>query len=355
VRGIAIIMVLIHHYSPDDELPGRFVRLTETFWSGVDLFFVLSGFLIATILFENVNATNYFKVFYIRRSARILPLYCLLLVIVEILVHTQSTFINLQLENHLPFWSYIIFAQNFLYAKRGYWLDPWLDVTWSLALEEQFYIFLSVAVKWTNKITLVVLCIALIILAPILGQYADSRMYVYQLPIYRASSLMMGVLTAVLWQSEIVKVFIHKYRLLFWLAAIPFIVNFRYFLTRLTGDPMGHLAFAFMYTLLLVLALATPHEKPGAIFGNGILEWFGLRSYGLYLLHKPVYFLFSGLFSAWSIQLDTFLFLILISVVLFILAELSYQFFEKRFIEIGHRFKYDNRTMEAQPGFSATI
>ena len=173
LRGIAILMVLIHHYSPNSVMPGRFVRLTETFWSGVDLFFVLSGFLIATILLENVNATNYFKVFYIRRSARILPLYWLLLFVVGLLIYSQPTFFDAKVDNHLPLWSYMVFIQNFLYLKRGYWNDPWLDVTWSLALEEQFYIFLSVAIKWTNKNTLAILSIVLIILAPILGHYAS--------------------------------------------------------------------------------------------------------------------------------------------------------------------------------------
>jgi len=350
LRGIAILMILIHHYSPDYVMPGRFVRLTETFWSGVDLFFVLSGFLIATILLENANATNYFKVFYIRRSARILPLYWLLLFVVGLLIYAQPTFFDAKLVNHLPLWSYMVFIQNFLYPKRGYWNDPWLDVTWSLALEEQFYIFLSVVIKWTNKNILAILSIVLIILAPILGQYAISWRYVYQLPIYRAASLMMGVLMAILWQSQRVRIFIHKYTLLFWLAAIPFILNFRYFVTISIGNPMGHLSFAFLYTLSLILALGAPLEKSGFIFGNKILEWFGLRSYGLYLLHKPVYVLSSGLLAAWSIQLGTFRFLILTIVILFILAELSYRFFEKRFMELGHRFKYNNPTMTVQPG-----
>ena len=105
---------------------------------------------------------------------------------------------------------------------------------------------------------------------------------------------------------------------------------------------MGHLSFAFLYTLSLILALGASLEKPGVIFGNKILEWFGLRSYGLYLLHKPVYVLSSGLLAAWSIQLGTFQFLILTIIILLILAELSYQFFEKRFMELGHRFKYNN-------------
>lgn len=341
-------MILIHHYSPDGNLPRRFVKFTETFWSGVDLFFVLSGFLIATILLDNVNASNYFKVFYIRRAARILPLYWLLLMVVEILIYVQPTFFDTQLNHHLPFWSYIVFTQNFLYAGRGFWLDPWLDVTWSLALEEQFYIFLSIAVRWLKINLLVFLSVVLIILAPISGHFAQSDMLVYQLPTYRASSLMMGVLVAILWRSQQVKNFVYKYKLFFWLGIIPFVLNFRYFINLAIGDPIGHLAFAFLYTLLLILALSVPLEKPGIIFGNRILEWFGLRSYGLYLLHKPVLVLVSGLLAAWSIQMNAFLFVFLITATLFILAELSYRFFEKPFMDFGHRFKYSHPEVAVQ-------
>src|SRR5580704_17724235 len=83
IRGCAILLVLIWHYVPCEisasegaaHVVSRALGLT---WSGVDLFFVLSGFLIAGILLDNRNASNYFRVFYIRRVCRTFPLYFLL-------------------------------------------------------------------------------------------------------------------------------------------------------------------------------------------------------------------------------------------------------------------------------------
>ncbi len=74
LRGIAILIVLVHHYVPEQFKP-------PLFWSGVDLFFVLSGFLITDILLRNRDASNYYQTFYLRRGARILPLYWVLLLV----------------------------------------------------------------------------------------------------------------------------------------------------------------------------------------------------------------------------------------------------------------------------------
>src|SRR5258708_3727919 len=85
IRGLAIGLVLFEHYVADPIVPGTsclgdFIRKTFNMgWTGVDLFFVLSGFLIGGILMDNRNSQNYFKAFYIRRGCRILPAYLLTL------------------------------------------------------------------------------------------------------------------------------------------------------------------------------------------------------------------------------------------------------------------------------------
>jgi peptidoglycan/LPS O-acetylase OafA/YrhL len=88
VRGIAILLVLIWHYLPrDGSTPTLIISSTRLFWSGVDLFFVLSGFLIGSILLQNVSSRNYFSTFYIRRAARILPLYLLVFFAFALLIY----------------------------------------------------------------------------------------------------------------------------------------------------------------------------------------------------------------------------------------------------------------------------
>src|SRR5664279_3497955 len=81
LRGVAILMVVLCHYIASSDLSGfseyprRFCRLFSIGWSGVDLFFVLSGFLIGVILLESRDSTRYFSTFYLRRTHRILPIY----------------------------------------------------------------------------------------------------------------------------------------------------------------------------------------------------------------------------------------------------------------------------------------
>lgn len=83
VRGCAILLILIWHYFGN---PYKTNQIIGLFWSGVDLFFVLSGFLLTSILLENYESGNYFKVFYIRRLCRICPVYFLLLGIAILLI-----------------------------------------------------------------------------------------------------------------------------------------------------------------------------------------------------------------------------------------------------------------------------
>ena len=150
VRGVAILLVLVWHYfgaqvvaEPKSILHYCTHALSLT-WSGVDLFFVLSGFLIAGILLDHHNTSNYFRVFYLRRVCRIFPLYFLLLALFLCLSATNlstSPSFRWLLHDPFPIWSYATFTQNILMGARGGFGPHWLGITWSLAVEEQFYLF----------------------------------------------------------------------------------------------------------------------------------------------------------------------------------------------------------------------
>ncbi len=346
LRGIAILIVLIYHYVPEPYRP-------PLFWSGVDLFFVLSGFLISDILLKNVEARNYYLTFYIRRAARIIPLYWLLLVIFAILMKTVPELLGSSAAKHLPFWSYLTFTQNFLYSARNFWRDPWMDVTWSLALEEQFYIFLSISVRYLKKRYLAGLAIFLILLAPVLRFFADSPLAAYQLPLQRADSLMLGVLISILWQSGKARNFIQEHKK-YYLIALPFFfagIAYLVFAKTGLGNPLGHFILAFFYADLLLLALVSSPEKPGLLFGNKFLGWLGLRSYGIYLLHKPVRLVFVMLLAGTSIVLEPWVSILVTCVLLFLIAELSYRFVERPIMNLGHHIKYQ-MPQSAEPGAS---
>lgn len=126
VRAIAILFVIIHHYGSmqianlNETFTKYFMFLTSLCWSGVDLFFVLSGFLVGGILIKNRSSGNYFKSFYIRRICRIFPLYYLIFILFVI-------FYLIGADKQLPWlmggslplwWSYATFTQNFcIFAK----------------------------------------------------------------------------------------------------------------------------------------------------------------------------------------------------------------------------------------------
>lgn len=344
IRGIAILMVLIWHYLPrDSKIPTFLTYPTQLFWSGVDLFFVLSGFLISSILIQNVETSNYFKVFYLRRSARILPLYLLVLIGFGCVLYINPRGLQSTFDDHLPFWSYLTFTQNFSYGLRQSFSDPWLDVTWSLAVEEQFYIFLSLLIWKISKRSLAAISIILILLAPILRFFSNDYV-AYVFPLQRADSLMLGVFLALLWSLETGKAFLIKNALTFRLLLIPLLLIAIYLTFRdvKVGDAAGHFWLALLYGNTLILALVSRSEKTRLFLGDKFIEWFGLRSYGIYLLHKPIQILtpylllvfFGASFERWIT--------ILISLcLLLIICELSYRFLEKPIIAWGHRFKYE--------------
>jgi peptidoglycan/LPS O-acetylase OafA/YrhL len=344
LRGIAILIVLVYHYVPAQFIP-------PLFWSGVDLFFVLSGFLITDILLKNAKAGNYYQTFYIRRAARIIPLYWLLLLVFGLALKFAPEMLGSSFAKHLPFWSYFTFTQNFLYSARNFWRDPWLDVTWSLALEEQFYIFLSITARNLNKKYLAGLSIFLILLAPVLRLYTASPLAAYMLPLQRADSLMLGVLIAIFWQSKSGQEFIYNHKKYFLWALPVFFLGIAYLfkINAGIGMPIPHFILAFFYADLLILGLVSSPEKPGLIFGSKFLGWLGLRSYGIYLLHKPFRLVMMTLLQKQSITLEPWVNLLLMIFLLFLFSEICYRAIEKPIMNWAHRFKYDSPQVPVAP------
>jgi peptidoglycan/LPS O-acetylase OafA/YrhL len=147
VRGLAILGVLAYHliafYGSAE--PGSFgslaISLASAGYLGVDLFFVLSGFLLGGILLDHRDAPNYYRVFYLRRAARILPLYAVwisLFYVARETVPADSPPHNLLLARPLPWWVYATLTQNFFPPVDGNVLRAGMLLpTWSLGVEEQ--------------------------------------------------------------------------------------------------------------------------------------------------------------------------------------------------------------------------
>lgn len=149
LRAIAAIAVLLSHAT------GNW-GIFELGWIGVDLFFVISGFLITKILFENRGAQNYFSAFYSRRALRILPIYFIVvvpLVVFHLFWNPAPAFVPL---------SYLFYLQNSLALDYG-WLQG-LAHTWTLAIEEQFYLFFPLLLYFIKPRYLVVTFVTLILM-----------------------------------------------------------------------------------------------------------------------------------------------------------------------------------------------
>ena len=204
IRGIAIILVLLHHFTIFDPITSvgawmGFVALLG--WSGVDLFFVLSGFLITGILIDARGSDRYFTSFYARRTLRIFPLYYLI-VFLSLIVLPRFPRWSALLGGgsdlaQWPYWTYLV---NFAIAERNDFQHGVLDVAWSLAIEEQFYLIWAVVVWLLSPRLLGPLCALIVLAVPLTRvlalQDGANPVDVYVLPHYRADALALGGLLA---------------------------------------------------------------------------------------------------------------------------------------------------------------
>lgn len=351
VRGVAILLVLIWHYVRGQLVPGNsaIYRASNAFslaWSGVDLFFVLSGFLIAGILLDHRDASNFFRVFYIRRACRIFPLYFLLLGTFALLLATPlatSPSFAWLFHEPLPLWSYATFTQNLFMGARGTFGPHWLGITWSLAVEEQFYLFIPVLTFFLPRRVLVSIFALGIAIAPFLRLGWPGFHAFVETP-WRADSLLSGALLAVLvrWHPFDAAVRRNRTRLftVFGLLLVGALVLMKR--PMLMGG-FNHLWLAALYSTFVLMAFITNTGVVGAILGSRILVWLGRLSYGIYMFHEAVSGLLHGAIRHSAPQMRTLsdagitLSALLIT---FGLATLSYRFFESPFLRLGYRFGY---------------
>src|ERR1700730_6086504 len=198
VRGIAILLVMLVNTS--DKYPALHLdHLVGNGWMGVDLFFALSGFLITGILLDTKGSPDYFKNFYARRALRILPLYSsillLMFVVIPLLRPSDARTI---FERSSPWWAYPLFLQNFLLTVSTLAAGP-LGTTWSLAIEEQFYLVWPLVVRYCSYTQLRRIAIAMILVAIPLTYYLSSQhVWIYSNVFCRQVGLMAGASLALL-------------------------------------------------------------------------------------------------------------------------------------------------------------
>src|SRR5688572_6027292 len=204
LRGIAIILVMLHHftsYRPTAGIDGLIGSVVFFFWTGVDLFFVLSGFLISGILLDTRNSERYFTSFYARRTLRIFPLYYLVLFLAFVVL-PKFPAVHAVLAGHpdVPTqWPYWLYLTNFSIADGG-WVHGWVDVAWSLAIEEQFYLVWPLMIWLCPPRLVAPLCAVILVAEPIARVYARATdvpsLSIFVLPWFRLDGFATGALLA---------------------------------------------------------------------------------------------------------------------------------------------------------------
>jgi peptidoglycan/LPS O-acetylase OafA/YrhL len=367
LRGIAILLVLLHHFtilSPATAFDARAVQLPILGWSGVDLFFVLSGFLITGILIDARGSDRYFASFYARRTLRIFPLYYLVTFLSLIVLPQARFWYDLLAGPGAPpeQWPYWLYLTNFAVAARERFLHGVLDIAWSLAIEEQFYLLWPAVVWLCPPRALGALCLAIVVGAPVARVAALASgvapIPVYVLPFFRADALATGALLA--WAAR-------RYAVASLTGAATAagiagamaiaIVCWRDGESWWWGPVMqraGYSSLALTGAAMLLNAIARPadHWWPRAL-SAGWLRAFGKYSYCLYLIHLPVMrtvreFVwapeqFASLGSVWLGQI---VFYVLATAPAFALAWLSWRVFEAPILRLKERFPYGTRNEE---------
>jgi peptidoglycan/LPS O-acetylase OafA/YrhL len=364
IRGLAIGMVLLWHLyivamevAPHTTL--SYIQAAGRLaWSGVDLFFVLSGFLIGGILIDNRSATNYFAVFYRRRFFRIVPAYLFCVVSGYVLIQVVQRGMAPRLWflgafQTLPWTSYLFFLQNFWMAARS--TGGILAATWSLAVEEQFYLTLPLIVRSVSPQRLVVLVFGVILAAPLfrialIVLWPGHGWAGFALLPCRADALMLGVLGAIAMRNPGWKTRLEENRntmlLLLGLLGAGLIG-----LTKYASDPykpgiqtIGFTWIAAFYLCFLLYSLTNRHSLTSSLLRWRPLCWLGKVAYGAYLYHMFVAWIAFGLiYSDWPriVGLRSLSVSIIAVSLTLVLCQISWKYFEGPLIKLGHRTDYE--------------
>jgi peptidoglycan/LPS O-acetylase OafA/YrhL len=359
IRGIAIGIVLMGHFFAIDSRPGSPLAYAlvplRLYWSGVDLFFVLSGFLIGGILLDARESANYFRVFYRRRVFRIVPIYAVLLVFVGFTMYLSRAGI---IEKHeeiftgrLPWWYFATFLQNIGMSLHNAWGTIVLAPTWSLAVEEQFYLTLPLVIRFLDRRALLRVTLAGIVVAPLLRAYLFHRnpanfIAWYTLMPCRADALLLGVLGAIALRDPNWRAWLLGKRRFALLAIAILLLGVAYLGWRAPfyGDALmataGFSWLALTYLVFLLYALLYRDSRIGHCLRWSWLRGLGVIAYGTYLFHELFLSMFFGripLLRSWH---DVGLSIIVLAVTI-CFCRLSWVYFEKPLVKIGHRASYE--------------
>lgn len=347
LRGLAILLVVIYHNFD-------FTNYFFFGWLGVDLFFVLSGFLITDILMRTLGQPGFLRNFYTRRILRIFPLYYLVLFLILVLLPLFKSLgpgLDYYEDHQLWLWAYL---QNWLYTFKHPYGSKILLHFWSLAVEEQFYLLWPVTILLIRKPKILfaiaggLLLVAGITRFVLWNLHIENLAYANLFLFTRIDGICVGCMLALLMKID----FNYLKRNVAWIVLILAVFNFLFYLFNKKFSPgspflafVGYTTFAILFGLLVYEGVLGRIMIINKAFNNKLMKFFGKISYGLYVYHWPVYVLLFPVFkhfftsqvalSNLPANIVSALCVITISV---IISVISYRYFESYFLRLKNRF-----------------
>lgn len=285
LRGLAVLGVVLYHCHP--RLQGTWLYYGSLWgWAGVNLFFVLSGFLITSILLESRDKESYFRNFYARRALRIWPVYLLVLIVCYA---NAPWFVGLSVWDAVrtaPWWAYLLFLQNLFHLA----LPPAISQTWSLAIEEQYYFVWAPVVRFLrHSWMLAILLCCILIACPLIRMHHfawlnPTHTLIHLDGIALGSLLALGLYTLPLTRRT-------------WtlLGLAGFVLGTAATFTIAGGTAFLDSALAIAFAGAVLFSIATTGSKTlplAVLLSRGPLAFYGRISYGLYMIHIGVFIYF---------------------------------------------------------------
>lgn len=297
LRGVAILGTVACHFSERIALPltNWFTAIVDMGGYGVDLFFVLSGFLITRILLRTRDNPRFLSTFFARRFLRIMPLYYAVLIVVFGLAAMGVTSVQRAVDGadqrQLWWWLY---AVNLLDSFTGTWHGGILAHFWTLSIEEQFYLVWPFIVALGGRRAIIITSCILVVLAPALRCIAYSNNWITTALLFtfcRIDGLAAGSLVAcVLLDKPYAPSARRIARLMFWGSAVAMA-----YLAWAYGPSLSQLepsfgtaiisAFVVMFASVVITSVVAPRSLLGRVLSLRFLRVLGKYSYGMYVFH----------------------------------------------------------------------
>lgn len=358
LRGLAILAVFLYHYAGGkDNHPHSFLlqtmyAVTKFGWAGVDLFFVLSGFLITGILYDTRHDPHYYKNFYIRRSLRIFPLYYLFLAVMAMV----GIYVGVHWSASQALFLLYLGYPSALIVPDLIPQTPYLRLThlWSLSVEEQFYLlwpFLILTLSTSRRIlqlcgVLFFVALAMRLLVWSTGWLHEGWAYTF-LP-FRMDSLALGGALAMLVRGPL-REKVMKLAPAVFITGAAFLALVLFFAPTTDHDApqiwtVGFTLNTLVSGALLLLALR-PNGMVQRLFDFRPLRELGKYSYGMYIYHFPLAVLLDPIKppliqAMHSEVLAKIIFVIGSLLVNYVVAKASFEFFESPILNLKSRFSY---------------